>query len=53
MAATFGCPVAAVLLAVELLLFEFRPRSIVPVALASAAATGLRIAFAGPGRFLK
>src|SRR5437660_1566329 len=36
MAATFGSPVSAVLLAVELLLFEFRPRSLVPVALASA-----------------
>jgi H+/Cl- antiporter ClcA/CBS domain-containing protein len=42
MAATFGSPVSAVLLAVELLLFEYRPRSIIPVALASAAATGFR-----------
>lgn len=42
MAATFGSPVAAVLLAVELLLFEYRPRSIIPVALASATATGVR-----------
>ena len=33
MAATFGSPVAAVLLAIELLLFEYRPRSIIPVAL--------------------
>ncbi len=47
MAATFGSPVSAVLLAVELLLFEYRPRSIVPVALAAAAATGVRIAHAG------
>jgi CIC family chloride channel protein len=47
MAATFGSPVAAVLLAVELLLFEFRPRSIVPVALASAAATAVRILYVG------
>lgn len=47
MAATFGSPVAAVLLAVELLLFEFRPRSIIPVALASAAATGIRMVFVG------
>ncbi|HEX7447570.1 MAG TPA: chloride channel protein [Pirellulales bacterium] len=47
MAATFGSPVAAVLLAVELLLFEFRPRSIIPVALASAAATGIRMLFLG------
>ena len=34
MAAIFGCPVAAVLLAIELLLFEFSPRTIIPVALA-------------------
>jgi H+/Cl- antiporter ClcA len=47
MAATFGSPVSAVLLAIELLLFEYRPRSIIPVALASATATGLRGAFAG------
>ena len=48
MAATFGTPVAAVLLAIELLLFEYRPRSIIPVALASAAATGVRMALHGP-----
>ena len=49
MAATFGSPVSAVLLAVELLLFEYRPRSIIPVALAATAATGMRIAFEGGG----
>ncbi|MCE9548716.1 MAG: chloride channel protein [Planctomycetia bacterium] len=47
MAATFGCPIAAVLLAVELLLFEYRARSIVPVALAAATATCLRYAIDG------
>ncbi|KFE60884.1 chloride channel protein [Hyalangium minutum] len=47
MAATFGAPVSAVLLAVELLLFEYRPRSVIPVALATATATGVRIAFVG------
>ena len=47
MSATFWTPVAAVLLAVELLLFEYRPRSIVPVALAAAAATAVRYAFFG------
>ncbi len=47
MAATFGSPVSAVLLAVELLLFEYRMRSIVPVALATATATAVRIAFEG------
>ncbi|MGH7616972.1 MAG: chloride channel protein [Gemmatimonadaceae bacterium] len=47
MAATFGTPVSAVLLAVELLLFEYRPRSLIPVALAAAIASGVRIAFNG------
>ncbi|HMX62925.1 MAG TPA: chloride channel protein, partial [Candidatus Sumerlaeota bacterium] len=49
MSATFGSPVAAVLLAIELLLFEFRPRSIIPVALASATAACMRIAIEGGG----
>ena len=47
MAATFGSPVSAVILAIELLLFEFRPRSIIPVSLAAVSATAVRIAFAG------
>jgi CIC family chloride channel protein len=47
MAATFGTPIAAVLLAVELLLFEWKPRSMVPVALASAVAALLRDVFEG------
>jgi H+/Cl- antiporter ClcA len=47
MAATFGSPVSAVLLAIELLLFEYRPRSLIPVALASATAAAVRIAFVG------
>lgn len=51
MAATFGTPVAAVLLAVELLLFEFRLRSLVPVVVASAAAATLRIAWVGAEPF--
>src|SRR5213076_513737 len=42
MAATFGTPVAAVLLAVELLLFEWKPRSLIPVALACASAAVVR-----------
>jgi H+/Cl- antiporter ClcA/predicted transcriptional regulator len=42
MTATFGTPVAAVLLAVELLLFELKPRSLVPVALACTVAAALR-----------
>ena len=47
MAATFGSPVSAVLLAIELLLFEFRPRSIIPVALAAVSAAGVRMAMEG------
>ncbi len=42
MSATFASPVAAVLLAVELLLFEWKPRSLIPVALASAIAAVVR-----------
>jgi CIC family chloride channel protein len=34
MAAIFGTPIAAIFLAIELLLFEFSPRSIIPIALA-------------------
>src|SRR5947207_4914867 len=34
MSATFASPIAAVLLAFELLLFEWKPRSVIPVALA-------------------
>ena len=42
MSATFAAPVASVLLAVELLLFEWKPRSLIPVALASAMAAVIR-----------
>jgi CIC family chloride channel protein len=42
MTATFGTPIAATLLAVELLLFEWKPRSFIPVALATAAAMAAR-----------
>jgi H+/Cl- antiporter ClcA len=45
MTAVFGTPVAAVLLAVELLLFEWRPRSFLPVALACAVAGFARAMF--------
>jgi H+/Cl- antiporter ClcA/CBS domain-containing protein len=47
MSATFGSPVSAVLLAVELLLFEYRPRSLIPVALAATTACGVRLALFG------
>jgi CIC family chloride channel protein len=49
MSATFAAPMAAVLLAVELLLFEWKPRSFVPVALASAAAAATRRYIMGMG----
>src|ERR1700678_2778022 len=49
MSATFATPVAAILLAVELLLFELRPRSLVPVAIASATAAILRGYLLSPG----
>ncbi len=47
MAATFTAPLAGILVAVELLLFELRARSFIPVAMAAAVATGVRIHFAG------
>jgi H+/Cl- antiporter ClcA len=49
MSATFAAPLAAILLAVELLLFEWRPRSLVPVAAASVMAGALRISWLGAG----
>ncbi len=49
MSATFASPLAAVLLAVELLLFEWKPRSMIPVALASVAAAATRRYIVGMG----
>jgi len=49
MSATFAAPLAAVLLAVELLLFEWKPRSVIPVALASATAAAMRRYLIGLG----
>ncbi len=49
MSATFSSPIAATLLAVELLLFEWKPRSLVPVALSSVAAYIVRYYILGPG----
>jgi H+/Cl- antiporter ClcA len=49
MSATFATPLAAVLLAVELLLFEWKPRSVIPVALSSVAAAAMRRYTLGPG----
>jgi CBS domain-containing protein len=47
MAAVFGSPIAAVVLAVELLLFELRPRSLIPVALAAVSATAVHYVLQG------
>ncbi len=48
MAATFGAPIASVLIAVELLLFEWKPRSFIPVAVAAFVADVMRSIFIGP-----
>ncbi len=49
MAATFNAPMASILLAVELLLFEWRPRSFVPVSTAVVIATLCRWVLLGNG----
>ncbi|HLP26055.1 MAG TPA: chloride channel protein, partial [Acidobacteriota bacterium] len=49
MTAVFATPIAAVLLAVELLLFEWRPRSFVPVAVAATVASLMRVPLLGDG----
>ncbi len=49
MAATFNTPVAAVVLAIELLLFEFKSRSFIPLVIASTLATAVRILLLGAG----
>ena len=49
MAATFGTPLAAVVLAIELLLFEFSTRAFIPLVVASALAGGVHSAIFGSG----
>ncbi len=49
MSAIFASPVAAVLIAVELLLFELKPRSFIPVGIASIVASALRVPLLGSG----
>ena len=49
MSAVFAAPVASVLIAVELLLFEWKPRSFIPVSCAAAVAGALRIPLLGQG----
>jgi H+/Cl- antiporter ClcA len=49
MSATFGAPLAAVVLAIELLLFEFSHRAFVPLVIASSVAGAMHAALFGPG----
>src|SRR3546814_21163408 len=49
MTAIFGTPLAAILLALEVLLFEWKPRSFVPVLVAVLVAMGCRPLLIGPG----
>ena len=49
MTTIFGTPVAAVLLAVELLLFEWKPRSFIPVSIAAIVAISWRPLLFGTG----
>ncbi len=49
MAATFSTPIAGVILAIELLLFEFKSRSFIPLVIASTLATSVHFRLMGPG----
>jgi len=49
MSATFGAPLAAVILAIELLLFEFSARALVPLVVATGVAGGVHNALFGSG----
>jgi len=49
MAATFGTPIAGVILAIELLLFEFQARSFIPLVIASTLATSVHFQLMGRG----
>ncbi|HQF71243.1 MAG TPA: chloride channel protein, partial [Promineifilum sp.] len=49
MAATFSTPIAAVILAIELLLFEFKARSFIPLVIASTLATTVHFGLMGRG----
>ena len=49
MAATFGAPLASLLLAIELLLFELSMRSLIPLVVATSIAGGIHSAIFGTG----
>ncbi len=49
MAATFNTPIAAVIIAIELLLFEFKTRSFIPLVISSVMATAVHFVLIGSG----
>jgi H+/Cl- antiporter ClcA/CBS domain-containing protein len=49
MAATFNTPIAGVILAIELLLFEFRSRSFIPLVISTTLATSVHLLLLGAG----
>jgi len=49
MSATFNTPIAGVILAIELLLFEFKSRSFIPLVIASTLATAVHMELLGTG----
>ncbi len=53
MSATFNTPIAGVILAIELLLFEFRARSFIPLVIASTLATAVHMQLLGAGPMFK
>jgi H+/Cl- antiporter ClcA len=53
MSATFNTPIAGVILAIELLLFEFKARSFIPLAIASTLATAVHMQLLGAGPMFK
>ncbi len=53
MSATFNTPIAGVILAIELLLFEFKARSFIPLVIASTLATAVHMQLLGAGPMFK
>ncbi len=53
MSATFNTPIAGVILAIELLLFEFKARSFIPLVVASTLATAVHMQLLGTGPMFK
>ncbi len=53
MSATFNTPIAGVILAIELLLFEFKARSFIPLVVASTLATAVHMQLLGAGPMFK